>query len=202
MNYLANVKITFTDGSIKVVNDNSIVSFTCSENLTDANVSITPGVCEQYADIEIYDRDNYFHNRALTDVLDEANVEIKLKDLTNNEEIDLGSYIASKWHIEGDNSIIKIQCKDTSSLLENVIIPDSEIADRTVTDFLNIIFNSIPEYSYRFLDNETEERCNQVNVLRSWYNQSNLLELLNKVCYLGMLRMFYKQGTFYISRCV
>lgn len=202
MNYLTYIKITFNDGSIKELNDSNIVSFTCSENLTDANVSITPGICEQYADIKIYDRDGYFHNKSMNSTLDEATVEIKIKDVTNNIVVDLGTYITSKWFIEGDNSIIDVRCKDTSFLLEYIMIPASEIADRNIKDFLDIIFNTLPNFTFQFLDDETSSRCNQITVPNSWYNQTNLLELLNKVCSLGMLRMFYKQGTFYIARCL
>ena len=202
MSYIAQIKFKFEDNTEKVIKDNSIVSFTCSENLTDANVSITPGVCEQYANITIYDRDNFFHLRAMNNTLDGANVEVKIKDVQNDETIDLGSYVASKWHIEGDNSVIEVQCKDTSFLFDYIVIPNSEIETRTIMQFLDLIFSSLPDFTYEFLDNDTRVRCTQISVPNSWYNQTNLLDLLNKVCYLGMLRMFYKQGTFYIARSV
>lgn len=202
MSYIAQIKFKFEDNTEKIIKDNSIISFTCSENLTDTNVSITPGVCEQYANINIYDRDNFFHIKAMNNSLDSANVEIKIKNVQNDEIIDLGSYVASKWHIEGDNSVIEVQCKDTSFLFDYIVIPNSEIATRTIIQFLDLIFSSLPDFTYEFLDNDTQLRCTQINVPNSWYNQTNLLDLLNKVCYLGMLRMFYKQGTFYIARSV
>lgn len=202
MSYIAQIKFRFEDNTEKIIKDNSIVSFTCSENLTDANVSIMPGVCEQYANITIYDRDNFFHEKALSNSLDNARVEVNIKDIQNESLIDLGTYIVSTWHIEGDNSVIEVQCKDTSFLFEYIVIPESEIATRSVLDFLQLIFGSLPDFTYAFFDDETRVRCSQIDVPNSWYNQTNLLELLNKVCYLGMLRMFYKDGTFYIARSV
>lgn len=114
MSYLSKVTFSFKDDTTKVIADSDLIEFVCSENLTDTNVTITPGLCEQYADVKLYDRENYFHLKAMDNGLDDAQVVIQLKDLSNDTVIELGSYIVNKWDIEGDNSIITAHCKDLS----------------------------------------------------------------------------------------
>lgn len=202
MNYLAHVKFIFNDGTEKELDSNSLMSFVCSENLTDANVSVKPGLCEQYADITFYDRDNQFHLKAMNNGLDDAQVVVKLKNLTNNTVIELGTYVVNKWDIEGDNSIITAHCKDLSFLLDYIVIPESDIEDRNIQDLLDIVFDSLPGLTYAFFDNDTRDRCNSIVVPKSWNKQTSLSDMLNNICYVGMLRMFYKDNVFYVARSI
>ena len=59
--YSAKVVINVKD-NVQFVIDKDLISFTCSENLKNANLDFTPGIFEQNASIEIYDRDNTFKN--------------------------------------------------------------------------------------------------------------------------------------------
>ena len=173
-----------------------LINFKCSENLLDSDLQIDPGICEQYADLEIYDRGNIFHQLALEGLLnDDCDVNI------NTDDFALGIYISSEWNVEIDNSIISLSCRDRSYLFEKILIQRADIAERSIDDLLNILFSqaNIP---WNYLDNETQTRCQSIVIPNNWFAQSNLKTLLEKICSLGMLRMYWSLNTFYVGRAV
>lgn len=194
------VNITFDDGYYKRYEDNSILSLVCSNNLTDSNLSITPGVCEQYTELKIYDRDNYLHDRASGNDTMDAEVQCIWIDAYGDEHT-LGTFFTSEWTIDGDNATVTIKGRDKTYILDTVSIPGLPRAgDKTLTDLIAILFEYMHDYSWEFLDVETEDRCNNIILKDCWYTESTLRVVLDKICYVGMLRIFFRNGTFYVGR--
>lgn len=173
-----------------------LLNFKCSENLLDSDLQINPGICEQYADIEIYDRGNVFHDLAQEGFLDD-DVDVSI----NTDNYALGIYIASDWDIEIDNSVVGITCRDRSYLFEKILIQRADIAQRTIDDLLNILFSQA-NIAWNYLDNETQTRCQSITIPNNWFAASDLKTLLDKICSLGMLRMYWSLNTFYVGRAV
>lgn len=173
-----------------------LLNFKCSENLLDSDLQINPGICEQYADLEIYDRGNVLHNLAIEGHLNN-DVDVSI----NTDEYALGIYIAADWDIEIDNSIVGVTCRDRSYLFEKILIQRADIAQRSIDDLLNILFSQA-NIAWNYLDAETQERCQNIVIPNNWFAVGNLKTLLDKICSLGMLRMYWSLNTFYVGRAV
>lgn len=181
--------------------DTSIISFKCSQNLLDAELSINPGVCEQYADIELYDKDNILHTLAADGTLyTDATAQIEGID-DDGTIISLGRYIVSDWQIEQTNTVVRISCRDRSYLFNKVTIRRAMVATRSVDALLRIVFDAA-RIQWSYLDAETRERCMSISIPDSWYTESKLDVLLDKICAVGLLRMYWYLDTFYVGRCV
>lgn len=198
----ASIKITrLSTYWLAVYTGNSLKSFSCSENLFDSQMQLQPGICEQYADIVVYDRDNVLHDFALTEKLTaDYPVNICASD-DEGTEYDLGSYIVSDFNISATSSQVTIACRDRAYLFEKIDIARVAIADRTLEDFINILFAQAKNMPYRYQDSETLGRCQNIKVPNSWYLASDLYTMLTKVCALGMLRIYWYIDTFVIGRC-
>lgn len=179
-----------------------LVDFECSENILDAQLSLETGICEQYANISVYDRINIIHYFAQKGKLAADHfVTIQAVDDNDGTTHELGTYIASEWNVQADNSSVAITCRDKSYLFPKINIVRSSIADRTIDDLLNILFNQAPGMTWQYKDEETQQRCAQIVVPNSWYLASDLQTMLNKICALGMLRIYWYLDTFLVGRC-
>ena len=177
------------------------ISFKCSQNLLDTELSINPGVCEQYADIEVYDKDNVLHTLAMNGTLyTDATVQIDALQDTG-DAISLGRYIVADWQIEQADAMVRITCRDRSYLFDRITIRRAFVATRTVDTLLRDVFDAA-RIQWSYLDAATRERCNKITIPDSWYTQSKLSELLDKICSVGLLRMYWYLDTFYVGRCV
>lgn len=173
-----------------------LIDFKCSENLLDSDLQITPGICEQYADINVYDRYSVLHTLAREGLLGgDADVSI------NADSYALGVYVASDWDIEIDNTVVGITCRDKSYLFEKIPIARVDIANRTIDDLLNVLFSQA-DIPWNYLDVATRTRCLNISVPNNWFAASDLKALLDKICSLGMLRMYWSLNTFYVGRAV
>lgn len=181
-----------------VIGSNDIISSVNSENMMDTELNIQPGICEQYADIQIYDRTGIFHELALRELLSQDE---RISIYTDNDIL-IGVYYVKEWSIENDNDIINITCRDNSYLFQKIDIKRSLIATRTLHDLLNILFSQATEVSWEYMDIETELRCKNITIPNSWYLSSNLYDMLSKICEVGMLRMYFYTDTFRVGRCV
>lgn len=178
-----------------------IVDFKCSENLMDSDLSLSPGVCEQYADVTIYDKDDTIHQMALQGLLSQdEQVSIEAVNDATGRVYALGKYLVSEWDVKAINSHVGITCRDKTYLFSQIDIPRADIQRRTIDDLLNTLFN-YAGVQWNYLDTETQTRCSSIVIPNSWYAKSDLLTLLNKICVLGMLRMYWSLDTFYVGRC-
>lgn len=199
----ASIKITklstyyfnaFTGRDLKSVNN--------SENLFDSQMQIVPGICEQYADISVYDRYGILRKLALENELTPDHVlSIAAIDDSDGTEYALGNYIISDWNFDGISSTVGISARDKSYLFEKINIERAMIADRTLNELLGIMFAQAAGMPWRYQDDATRERCNAITVPNSWYHASDLYTMLNKLCALGMLRIYWYIDTFIVGRC-
>lgn len=194
------IVITFTDGVVANYDDNSILTFNCSENMTDSNLNVTPGVCEQYSEISLYDRSNFLHERAYEGKTDDAKIECYFIDNEGTETI-LGTYYSSEWNIDGDNKVVKVKGRDKTYILDGVSIPGLDRnGTKTLHQLITLLFQNMHDYAWAYLDEDTRTRCNAISIPNCWFNTSSLRDILDKICYLGMLRIFFLNDIFYVGR--
>lgn len=199
----ASIKLTrFSSQYVATYTGKDIVSLVYSENLLDSQMQILPGICEQYANISVLDRYNALRKRALRDEL-HGDYVVNIASIDDESGISYteGSYIISDWDFKSTSSQVDISCRDKSYLFEKINIERVGIKDRTLDDFINIMFTQAKNMTWRYLDGDTQERCRSINVPNSWYTASDLNTMLSKVCALGMLRIYWYVDTFIIGRC-
>jgi hypothetical protein len=190
------VRIHFTD-TTKVYNDSYIEDIRCSENLTNSSIDIEPGICEQYAEITLYDRDGDIHDRASSGTLaKKQKVEILIED---GESI--GTYFTTEWNVPGESSSITITCSDPSTTFGDIQIESAGIKTRTVDDLLTLTFEQIKSVVWQYIDTDTQAYCESIRVPNSWYYASSAKSTLNKICSLGMLRIYWYIDRFIVARC-
>lgn len=179
-----------------------LLSVTNSENLLDAQMQIAPGICEQYADVSVYDRRGVLRKFALANKLtpDHA-LSIVAIDDADAISYELGNYIISDWNFDGISSTVGISCRDKSYLFEKINIERAVIADRTLDELISILFAQATGMPWKYQDTETRTRCERIVVPNSWYHASDLYTMLNKICALGMLRIYWYIDTFIVGRC-
>lgn len=176
----------------------ALISYKCSENMMDSNLNIAPGICEQYADITFYDKNKLFHQLALSGLLTD-NDTVKIYEINdNNEEVLVGSYLIDTWDIEATESDISIHARDISYILESLNISKLNVETRSVNDFLTIAFGNLP---WKYLDEATELRCYSIGIPNSWYAGGTVADLLNLICQIGMLRIYWSIDTYIVGRC-
>lgn len=201
----ASVKLTMLSTSTYgyiVYNGKDLQSVSISENLFDSQMQIVPGICEQYADIKVYDRNNVLRKLAANNKLhSDYLVNIIAIDDTNAVTYQMGTYIVSDWNFDGISSDVGITCRDKSYLFEKIDIERSTIADRTLDELLNILFSQASNLPWKYQDDDTRAWCASVHIPNSWYLASDLYTMLNKVCALGMLRIYWYVNAFVVGRC-
>lgn len=199
----ASIKITrLSPYYILVYTGRDLKSVVASENLLNAQMNITPGICEQYANITVYDRRGILRNFARLNQLSQDYIAtISAVDDVNGDTYELGNYIIADWILESTSSTVGITCRDQSYRFEKIRIERSSVADRSLDDLLGEFFAEAKGVSWRYLDVETRARCEQIIVPNSWYLASDLYTMLNKLCALGMLRIYWYIDTFVVGRC-
>ena len=200
--YSAKVVINVKD-NVQFIIDKDLISFTCSENLKNANLDFTPGIFEQNASIELYDRDNTFKNivQKYTDNFFYRS-EVAIYIVEDDNETLLGNYIFDKIECDGADSVIKIDCIDYTYIFKEKYVSNSAVANRTLTQLLTMVFEmSLPSETWKFLDDATKNRCDNIVVGNSFVTRDTAYNILNAICDCGMLNIVFKQGVFYVGRC-
>lgn len=173
-----------------------LISMKCSENVLDSQMQISPGICEQYADIVVYDRDKLLHTLAAEGMLGEDfGITVYAQD---DITYTLGTYLTSDWDIEGTNSEVGIICRDKSHVFEKINIPRINIADRTVDDLLRLFF-SYTNFPWKYATDEVKTRCQSITIKNCWFAASTLKVLLNDLCAVGMLRVYWSNEVFIVG---
>ncbi len=180
--------------------EHSLISFNCSENAFDSQMNITPGICEQYADIKVYDRNGLIHKLVEKEQLTQ-NYDVTLFAIDNNSvEYILGKYITNKWDIDSNTSEVSVKCIDISKNFDKVKIPNTEIATRTLDDMLTLLFG-FANVAWDYSNVETELYCKEFKTVNSWFREDNLYNLLQNICKGGLLRIYWYVNRFIIARC-
>lgn len=175
--------------------------FSCSENLFNSQMEVQPGICEQYADLKIYDRSNIIHQLALEGKLsDGGKITLFAIDDSTQTTHELGTYSIDTWDVPATSSTVSVTCKDKSILFEKINISSLPVTTRSVDNMLDILFiqAGLP---WDYIDSTTLLYCMSIVTPDSWFYMSSLYELLNKVCALGMLRIYWYIDKFIVARC-
>ena len=187
---------------------NDLISFECSENMRDSGISLNPGVIEQSATIVIYDRDNNFKNASVyntEDIFKGATVVIHATETTNGELLDevLGTYLISEIKFDGDSETVTLNCTDITSQLNNVVVNEYPLEQRSAHQLLDIVFNDFLNGAFwQYMSTEVENICRNTIVPNSYMNNTNAREILDMVCGLCMLTIYCKNNVFYVGFCV
>lgn len=179
-----------------------LIDFICSENLLDSNLAMRSGICEQYADVKVYDRNNTLHACAYRDMLtDDYKISIYAFDDTTQLSHTLGTYYVSDWDISGSSTEVGISSTDISYIFDEINIPSIPIEDRSVDDMLRLFFGYAQSVNWKYFDKDTEQYCKDISTPNNWFRAGTLRELLNKICALGMLRIYWYVNKFVVARC-
>ena len=198
----ASVKITsISSAYFGVFTGKDLKSFTCSENTHDEQLNRAPGVIAQYADVSIYDRHGILHELANEGtLLSEAEITIEAID-HKGASTTLGSYRASTWDVQATSSVVSVECTDITDTLEDLHITQQPIVDRTLHDMLELLFQNVRNASWVYYDKDTEKYCKSIMTPNNWFRSGSLHSLLNKICSLGMLRIYWYINTYVVVRC-
>lgn len=199
-----NIKIVqFTPELTLRFSGKDIYNFTCSENSMDSKLSLTPGIVEQYADIELYDRQGTLRQIIGEGKLDDvAQCKINIYAVDQETSYFLGSYRVKNWEAQTSAARVSITCDDVFASFENIEVPAISIQTRTLDEWINIMFNYANITSWRYANTSTEQMCKNITLYNSWAKPGNLYEFINKICAIGLLRMYYFEGQFIIMQLV
>lgn len=201
MSYRIAVVVTFEDEFLNI-STNDLISAEYSSNGMDAELSMNPGVCEQNATVKFYDYSKVVEQRFRSGENTDSTITINVLDNSDNI-IESRFYYSSYYDIDNDNDIVTINCIDNTKILKEISVSKSLIQTRTADDLLKTFFNYLPtETTWEYYDNDTKTRCQSIVVPNSWYREGTLEEFLNKICVLGLLRIFCVSNTFYVMRCI
>ena len=198
----ASAKVTYISCAYaEVFPSNSIDNLSCSENALNSQTIVQPGIVEQYADISLYDRYGRLHIAAKEDkLLTNADVRIIAIAEDDTQEV-LGTYKVSNWDIETDDSIVQLSATDPSVNFDKIRVEDVPVKYRTVHDMLTLLFGYIDGYSWRYDDYTTQLYCQEITTPNHWFKSDYLDKMFQKVCTLGMLRIYWYNDTFIVMRC-
>lgn len=179
--------------------ENTIKSFECSEHALGSQMRVQPGIVEQYADISLYDKYNTLHRLAEINLFDceaEVSIDVCYDDVIQN----LGRYTSKDWSVQLD-PIVKLQCTDSMSRFENIFINGLNINFRSLDDLIRAVFAKIPDFEWSYLDIDTYMYCKSILLPNNWVSPDKLLNIINKICAVGMLRIYFHLNYFYVMRC-
>ena len=180
-----------------------LIEFNNSLNSKDPNLSVAPGIIEQYASIRLYDRDNTFRDAAILDSVDIfKDAKVTFYASMDDEDVKIGSYIIDSIKMQMDNNEVQIQCVDKSDKLSSIKIEEYPVADRTADDLLNIVFQDFIGENWIYLDSETENNCKNTLIPNSFMNSTNAREVLQAICSVAMVNIWYDTDNFVVGGCL
>ena len=176
----------------------NIIEFTCSENSMTSELTLKPCIVEQYAYVDIYDRDGLIHHLALNNMLFEGNklrIETDVDGLTK----DIGIYDLSKWNVTNSDSVASLTCADYTQTLRKILISDIPLKNRTVHMMFEEVFSRVPGVTWKYETDEVKDRCNRVGTPDNWFESSDAFSILEKICRLAMVCMYWYIDAFIIT---
>lgn len=194
--YSAAVTINIQNTSISLSQD-QIKSIDYGTTTRDDNCSLHFGVVEQNVALKFYDKDRSFYRLFSNGGTLEGTIIVFENNGSSN------SYEISDVEVDETATQVTLRGIDATKMLDNIIIPKSAIATRTIHQLLTIFFNYLPDnYRWEYLDAETESVAFGIVIPNSWYREGTLRQFLDKVCTVGFLNIFHMQNVFYVMRGV
>jgi len=174
-----------------------IDSVTFSENAFDSSLSLAAGICEQYADISLYDRDNLIHQLADEDIL---TTQYKVSIIRISDQEVLGTYTVANWEISGTDGDVKIICNDMSRIFDSIIIDINTSSYFVLSNALEAVFE-LCNVSWGYDSDATKEYCEHITTVYGWLPVDTAKNTLEKLCNMGMLRIYWYINKFIVMRC-
>lgn len=201
MKYTVTVVVSFDNERLQLGSKElKEVVFPC--NLMDADLSLSPGVCEQHASVSFYDRNKIIKERFTSGLSTEATVTISTYG-SDGSLVESVSYTSADYKLENDDDYVTINCADRTRMFKDINVSRAPVEQRTVASLLETFFALLPlDSDWAYLDQETQSRCENIVVPDCWYTEGSLYDFLNKICVLGLLRIFCRSNKFFVARCV
>ena len=189
------VKLKNANSVIFTFDDSKIISLKFSNQVMDDTFNMNPCVIEQYADITIKDYDKNIRNSIQHNYVHTyLDVEVYIDDVLFN------TYITSTWDIKLQSSNVAIHCIDAVKQLENYQTELVDVGTYSLGWLLNNAFAHTP-YNYTFEDLDLQHECFNIMIYNTYIQYQNIYELLNKLCLVNFLRIYWNKDTFVIARC-
>ena len=190
----ANAKITaITTSYSHSYTGKDLIDIVSSDNMLDAQLTPSPGICEQYADIKVYDRDSAL--RSIRDV-DTGIVRIYNIDDTNGTEELVATFTNISIEANETDAEVSITCADPSSTYENIDVPAIPIKTRTIHEMFVMAFNYAGNVAWRYYNNYARNIAEGSHVPNSWFYAGKLKEMLQKICTAAGMRIFWHVDAF------
>lgn len=198
----------FTSAKITYVSSNYAMSFTgssildivWSEHSMDSQVTVLPGIVEQYANVSLYDRLGSASIISEHNLFSEgAKATIEVLDSDNNV-IDENEYLVADWDISADSRLVDFTCADPTVAFSKISVSATNVQTRSIHDFLTLVFEYVPKYTWKYIDTEVQNYCEQTIIPNSWSRKRSVDESLRLICASAMLRICWLKNTFVVLR--
>lgn len=199
VNYYTKVLYVFPNITA-IYRGTDLIKYECSENMLDAQLTFTPGICEQYINATVYDRNNVLQQLAAQEKLSTGhNINVYAVDDNFREQI--GQYYSEDWDVQNCESDVGITGGDGFKYLSNFDYRVAGVKDRSVAKMLSDAF----EYAgvqWKYQDSDTQLYCQYIWTDNCWYPDTDIITLLEDICKVAMLRIYYYNGVFIVGRAV
>lgn len=193
------VKILNIDFGITLFSEGTdILSVESSENFMDAQLSIASGICEQYTNIDLYDRSGILHEMAHRGQLT-TDRDIFIYAIHAGVKYLIGQYFTSDFDCNSNSSVVTVRGADGFRYLQNLNFQSVAVQTYTVHQLLSMVFAQ-SKYPWVYLDNATAAYCEQIYTPNCWIPDTDILTLLEDICRIGLLRVYWTNGYFVVGR--
>lgn len=195
------VKILYVFPNITMMyRGTDLIKYECSENMLDAQLTFTPGICEQYINATVYDRNNVLQQLAAQEKLSTGrNINVYAVDDNFRERI--GQYYSEDWDIQNCESDVGITGGDGFKYLSNFDFRSVGVKQRAVSDMLTDAFG-YAGVQWKYQDSDTQLYCQYIWTENCWYPDTDIISLLEDICKVAMLRIYYYNGVFIVGRAI
>lgn len=194
-------KILYISPNITAVyRGTDLIRYECSEHLLDAQLTFTPGICEQYINATLYDRNNLLQQLAAQNKLT-ANKIIKVYAVDDDLRQQIGEYYSVDWDVRNCESEVGLTGSDGFSYLNNLEYTSYSVSGKTVHKMLSDAFN-YSNASWRYINDDVQLLCNVIVTPACEYPNTDIISLLEEICRVAMLRIYYYNGSFIVAQAI
>lgn len=195
------VKVLYVFPNITTIyRGTDLIKYECSENMLDAQLTFTPGICEQYINATVYDRNNVLQQLAAQEKLSTGRI-INVYAVDDNFRERIGQYYSEDWDIQNCESDVGITGGDGFKYLSNFDYQVAGVKSRSINNMLTDAF-SYAGVQWKYQDNDTQLYCQQIDTPNCWYPDTDIISLLEDICKVAMLRIYYYNGVFIVGRAI
>lgn len=195
------VKILYVFPNITMIyRGTDLIKYECSENMLDAQLTFTPGICEQYINATVYDRNNVLQQLAAQEKLT-TGLSINVYAVDDDFRERIGQYYSEDWDIQNCESDVGITGGDGFKYLSNFDYRVASVKERSVAKMLSDAF-SYAGVQWKYQNSDTQLHCQHIQTPNCWYPDTDIISLLEDICKVAMLRIYYYNGVFIVGRAI